>query len=175
MLAERWIAIAVAAASVTAVAVIGGLLTEIGPWYESLNFPPWRPPNWLFGPAWTLIFLLIATSGVMAWERAPDTATRGWLIGLFALNAALNVLWSGIFFKMRRPDLAFVELLALWLSIAALLAFIGAYSPTAAIVMAPYLLWVTFAGILNWRVVRLNAPFGAPDRRHRSSGGRRNE
>jgi translocator protein len=161
MISDRWIAIAVAAASVTCVAVLGGLLTNVGAWYEGLRFPAWRPPNWLFGPAWTVIFLLVASSGVIAWERAADSRTRLWLIGLFAINAVLNVLWSALFFKMRRPDWALGELVALWTSILALLVFIAKISPLAAAVIAPYLAWVTFAGFLNFRVVRLNAPFGA--------------
>ena len=163
---DRWIEIVIAAAAVTCVAVAGGLLTEIGPWYEGLNFPTWRPPNWVFGPAWSLIFLCIATSGVMAWERAPDSATRTWLIALFAVNAALNVLWSALFFKLHRPDWAFAELLVFWLSILALVLFIGSYSIVAGAVIAPYLLWVTFAGVLNWRMVQLNAPFGRAMRGH---------
>jgi tryptophan-rich sensory protein len=158
---DRWIEIAVASVSVTAVAVLGGLLTDVGPWYESLRFPSWRPPNWLFAPAWTLIFVLIAASGVMAFERAPDDATRAWLLGLFAINAVLNVLWSGLFFKLRRPDFAFYELLVFWLSILALVLVIGRISPLAGLIFTPYLVWVTFAGFLNLRVVQLNAPFAA--------------
>ena len=161
MVAERWIALIVAAASVTFVAVMGGLLTEVGAWYESLNFPSWRPPNWLFGPAWALIYLFIATSGVMAWERAPSDRMRGWLIGLFVVNAALNISWSALFFRLQRPDWALIDLLAFWVSILALIIFIGSYSIAAAAVLGPYLAWVTFAGILNLRMVQLNAPFGA--------------
>jgi tryptophan-rich sensory protein len=69
-----WTVIAVAAVSAAAVALIGGLLTEVGPWYESLKFPSWRPPNWLFGPAWTVIFILIASSGVKLGARRTDRA-----------------------------------------------------------------------------------------------------
>jgi len=161
MISDRWIAIAIATVAVTCVAVLGGLLTDVGPWYESLRFPSWRPPNWLFGPAWTVIFVLIASSGVMAWERAPNDRARAWLITLFALNAALNVLWSALFFKLRRPDWALGELAALWLSILALVLFIGQISWLAAAIIAPYLAWVSFAGVLNLRVVQLNAPFRA--------------
>jgi translocator protein len=160
LISSRWIEIAVAALAVSLVALTGALLTEIGPWYENLKAPSWRPPNWLFGPAWTVIFVFIGSSGVMAWERAPDGETRAWLISLFAVNGVLNVLWSALFFKLRRPDWAFLELQGLWLSILALEIFIGSYSVAAAIVLAPYLAWVTFAGILNQRVARLNAPFG---------------
>jgi len=159
-LPHRWIEIGVAALCVTVVATVGALLTEVGPWYESLRSPRWRPPNWLFGPAWGVIFIFIGSSGVLAWERALDDAARTWLIGLFALNGALNVLWSGLFFKLRRPDWALIEVVALWLSILALVVCFAAFSPLAAILMSPYLFWVAFAGFLNLCVVRLNAPFG---------------
>ena len=157
----RWLEVIVAAAGVTAVAALGALMTEIGPWYESLRYPSWRPPNWLFGPAWTMIFILIAVSGVLAWERAPGVTIRVWLCILLAINGILNVFWSLVFFKLRRPDRALVEVVALWLSILALVVFIGSYSFTAAAFMIPYLLWVAFAGYLNLRVVQMNAPFGA--------------
>ena len=158
--ADRWMALVVAFAAVTIVAVIGGLLTDVGPWYESLRFPSFRPPNWLFGPAWTVIFVLIATSGVIAWDHAPDDAARRGLIGLFAINAALNILWSPLFFKLRRPDWAFYELLFFWASVLALVVYVSSISATAGWIIAPYLAWVTFAGFLNWRVVQLNKPFG---------------
>ena len=112
------------------------------------------------GRAWTLIFVLIASSGIVAWEHAPDSRTRVWLLALFAVNAVVNVLWSGLFFKLRRPDWAMIDLVLLWLSIFALLVFVGRISPTAGVLMVPYLAWVTFAGALNWTIVRLNAPFG---------------
>jgi tryptophan-rich sensory protein len=144
--------------------MIGGLNTEVGEWYESLRFPSWRPPNWLFGPAWSVIFLLVATGGVMAWERAPDSSSRKWLLILLAINGALNILWSPLFFKLRRPDWAFIELLSFWASIVALLIHIGGISTLAGCMIVPYLAWVTFAGYLNWRIVQLNKPFGGASR-----------
>jgi tryptophan-rich sensory protein len=160
MITDRWIEIAVAASSVTIVGFAGGILTEVGPWYEHLRFPPYRPPNWVFGPAWTLIFLLVATSGIISWERAPDAQRRTILIALLAVNAVFNVAWSGLFFKLRRPDWALIEVVGLWLSILALVIFIGTFSRFASAFMVPYLLWVSFASFLNLRVVQLNAPFG---------------
>jgi tryptophan-rich sensory protein len=159
---DRWIVIAVAVAAVSVVAVIGGLMTDVGPWYESLRFPPYRPPNWLFGPAWTVIFILVATSGVMAWEHAPDAAARSGLIWLFAINGILNILWSPLFFKLRRPDWALYEVFFFWASVLALVIYIAGIYPLAAWIIAPYLVWVSFAGFLNWRVVQLNRPFGTP-------------
>jgi translocator protein len=152
--------IAVAVAAVVIIAVVGGLMTDVGPWYESLRFPRLRPPNWLFGPAWTLIFALIATAGVFAWNDAPNAGARRELSALFALNGLLNMGWSPLFFRLRRPDWAMLELIPFWLSILALIVVIAPFSARAAWLLAPYLAWVTFAGWLNWRVVQLNAPFG---------------
>jgi benzodiazapine receptor len=169
--ADRWTLIIVATVIVALVAVLGGLATEIGAWYEGLRFPPWRPPNWIFGPAWTVIFLLTATSGVLAWEQAPDDGVRLNLLVLFLVNAVLNVVWSPLFFKLRRPDWALVELVFLWLSILSLIVAIGAISSFAAALLAPYLAWVTFAGILNRKMVELNRPFVTYWPRHRNSAG----
>lgn len=157
--ADRWTLVAVATAMVGVVALLGGLATEIGEWYESLRFPPWRPPNWIFGPAWTLIFFLTATSGVLAFEQAADDAARRRLLILFVINAVLNVAWSPIFFKLRRPDWALAELILLWLSIHTLVIGVGAISTFAAVLLTPYFAWVSFAGYLNWRMVMLNRPF----------------
>jgi translocator protein len=158
-LSENWREIAVALASVTVCAVVGGLLTEIGPWYEGLRFPRLRPPNWLFGPAWTFIFLLIAGSGVIAWEAARSSAERTLLIVLFTINGALNVLWSPLFFKFQRPDWALYEVVPFWLSIVALVVALFRISSLAGALIVPYLAWVTFAAWLNLRMVQLNSPF----------------
>jgi translocator protein len=158
---ERGLEIVIAAAAVSVVAVIGGLLTDVGPWYESLRFPRLRPPNWLFGPAWTVIFILIAAAGVVAWESAENPAARFRLVVLFLINGVLNLLWSPLFFKLKRPDWALYELLLFWLSILVLIVAVTQTSSFAAWLLAPYLAWVTFAGWLNWRVVQLNKPFGS--------------
>lgn len=157
--ADRWTLVAAATFIVGLVAFLGGVATEIGEWYEGLNFPSWRPPNWVFGPAWTLIFFLTAWSGVLAWEQAPDDTARLGLGALFAINAVLNIVWSPLFFKLRRPDWALVELVFLWLSILSLVIAVGAISAFAGALLAPYLAWVSFAGYLNWTMVKLNRPF----------------
>ena len=152
--------IAVAVGAVVLAAVAGGLLTEVGPWYEGLRFPRLRPPNWLFGPAWTLIFVFIASAGVIAWDAAPDDSARRTLIALFAINWVCHVAWSPLFFKLKRPDWALLEVVPFWLSILALMLFIAPFSGRAAGLLSPYLAWVTFASWLNLRIVQLNAPFG---------------
>jgi translocator protein len=157
--ARRWQPILVAALAALGVAVLGGLMTELGTWYYGLRQPAWKPPDWLFGPAWTVIFALVAIAGLQAWERAPDRAAREWLLVLFALNAFLNVLWSLLFFRLRRPDWALVEVGLLWLSIVLMIVVLARQHRPAAWLLAPYLAWVTFAAALNAAVVQLNAPF----------------
>lgn len=136
----------------------GALLTEIGPWYRELRKPSWQPPNWLFGPAWTLILALEAWSASLGWDAA-EPGQRPLVVGLFAVNAVLHVLWSPLFFKWRRPDWALLEVPLLWLSILALMVALAPISPLASALLLPYLLWVTFAAYLNLTIVRLNRPF----------------
>ena len=150
----------IAALAAFAVAGLGGLMTDLGPWYRSLIQPSFQPPDWAFGPAWTTIFALAAVAGVKAWERAPDEASREWLLVLFALNGFLNVFWSLLYFRLHRPDWALVEVVFLWLSVLALIVVLGRYSRPSALLLAPYLVWVAFAGALNFASVRLNGPFG---------------
>ena len=156
-----WRTAAIAAAVTIAVAVTGGLLTDIGPWYLSLRMPAWKPPDWLFGPAWTLIYTLTAIAVVRAWQAAAAPAPRAQLLAAVTLNAVLNVGWSGLFFALRRPDWALVEVVFLWLSIVLLMLAVKRLRPRTALLLLPYLLWVAFAALLNLAVVRLNAPFGA--------------
>jgi tryptophan-rich sensory protein len=158
--ASRWPPIVVAALAATTVAMLGGLMTELGTWYYGLRQPAWKPPDWLFGPAWTTIFALTAVAGIQAWRDAPDRRARDWLLALFALNGFLNVFWSLLFFRLRRPDWALIEVGLLWLSIVLLIGVLARWSRPAAWLLAPYLAWVTFAAALNAEVVRLNAPFG---------------
>lgn len=151
--------VAVAAACALLVAVLGGLSTDIGPWYQGLEQPAWKPPDSWFGPAWTLIYALTALAGVQAWRAAPTQAAREWLLAAFAANAFLNVLWSLLFFRLRRPDWALIEVGFLWVSIVVLIVLAGRHAAVARWLLLPYLLWVSFAAALNAAVVRLNGPF----------------
>jgi len=156
---RRWKPIAVAALAALAVAGLGASATDIGPWYQALQKPSWQPPDWLFGPAWTLIYALIAMSGVVAWNAARNRRQGLNVVGVFALNALLNVGWSELFFGLHRPDWALFEVVVFWLSIVLLIVAASSVSQVAGWLLAPYLAWVTFAGVLNLAVVRLNAPF----------------
>jgi translocator protein len=141
-------------------AIVGGSITVLDTWYYSLQQPSWAPPDYMFGVIWTAIFALIAVSGVLAWEKARTRREIEISLGLFALNGFLNLGWSFLFFRMERPDLAFYELIALWLSILLLILFCGRFSKWSALLLVPYLIWVTTAGGLNYQVVQLNGPFG---------------
>ncbi len=156
----RWIPIAVAAVSAVVVAVLGAAATDIGPWYRDLHKSALNPPDWLFGPAWTVIYALCVVAGVTAWTAARDRAQRSRVLVLFAANALLNVLWSELFFSLRRPDWALSEVAPFWLSVLALMVFLWPVSRRSSWLLAPYLVWVAFAGYLNFEVVRLNGPFG---------------
>ena len=151
----------VAVAAVAAIAILGagGALTEIGPWYNQLRKPSWQPPNWLFAPAWTTIFALAAFAAVKSWDAASSFAEHALVVGLFTVNGALNVLWSLLFFKLRRPDWALVEIVPLWLSILALIVGLAPLSGHGSLALLPYLLWVSFAAVLNRTIVGLNRPF----------------
>lgn len=154
----KWRPILVAAGAAVAVATLGAAATTIGPWYLSLHKPWWQPPDWAFGPAWTLIYGLTALAGVKVWNGLSDRRSRLRAMGWFALNAALNVLWSELFFGQHRPDWAFYEVFPFWLSIVALIWVAWPVSRTAGWVLVPYLAWVLFAGVLNLAIVRLNGP-----------------
>jgi tryptophan-rich sensory protein len=148
--------IAAAAGSALLVGALGALTTELGPWYFQLRKPSWQPPDWLFGPAWTLIFALAALAGILYWRSCTDRDRRLTVLAAFALNAFLNLLWSMLFFRLKRPDWALDEVGFLWLSILLLIVLLGRDSRRAAWLLSPYLLWVTFASYLNWTIVRLN-------------------
>jgi translocator protein len=135
--------------------VAGGLLTKLGPWYFSLRQPSWKPPDWAFGPIWTVVFICLTLAIAYAWDAASPGQRTAMLVAL-AVNGILNIAWSGIFFTMQKPALAFIELLAFWASIVALVVVLGSASRMSAFLLLPYLLWVTTAGVLNFQIVRLN-------------------
>lgn len=152
--------VAIAAMAAIGVAALGGTITDLGPWYEGLRKPDWTPPRAAFPIVWTTIFALAAAAGVAAWRAAPNAKAADTLIGLFALNGFLNVLWSLLFFRLKRPDWAMAELVVLEFSVLALIVYSGRFSRLAAVLLVPYAIWVAVAGALNWEVVQLNGPFG---------------
>jgi len=159
VVSRAWLPILTAAIAASVLGILGALVTDLSPWYYGLRKPAWQPPDWLFGPVWTLIFGLAALAGILAWREAWGSADRTRILVLFAVNAALNVGWSWFFFRLHRPDWALVEVGFLWLSIVVLMVALWPMSRAASWLLAPYLVWVTFATVLNFAIVRLNQPF----------------
>ncbi len=140
-----------------AAAGLGAAATSqsVGGWYRTLTKPDWNPPDWIFGPVWTALYLMMAIAAWLVWRRDGWTASRVQMIW-FGIQLALNVLWSFLFFGMQRPGLAFAEILALWLAITATVWAFGNKSRIAALLLCPYLAWTSFAVILNFAIWRLN-------------------
>ena len=140
-------------------ASIGSWLTDLDPWYFSLKQPSWKPADAAFGVIWSVIFFLLVFSGSLAWTAAPTRARKRVVLGLFVVNALVNILWSALYFGLHRPDWAMVEWVALWLSVLSLVLFLWRESRWASILILPYLAWVSVAGVLNWTTIALNGPF----------------
>ena len=144
-----WLLLSLAAASP------GGLFMP-GEWYAALQKPSWNPPDWIFGPIWTVLYTLMAVAAWLVWRRGGFAAQRRPL-GLFLAQLTLNAAWTPLFFGLHRPDFAFVEIVFLWLGIAATILAFGPANRVAAWLLAPYLAWVSFALVLNLTLWRLNA------------------
>jgi tryptophan-rich sensory protein len=156
--------IIVAAGVTLGVLGVGAATTSVGQWYQELRKPPWNPPNWLFGPAWTVILGLAAWAGVLAWNNAPSAGAHLQIGILFGVNIFFHMLWSPLFFTLRRPDWALMEVPFLWLSILALMLGLAPWSALAVLLLLPYLLWVAFAAYLNLAIVRLQRAAARPGR-----------
>ena len=133
------------------------MLTERGvrEWYPELRKPSGTPPAWVFGPVWTTLYVLMAVSAWLVWYQYGWGARAALLI--FFAQVALNAAWSGIFFGARQPGLAAAEILVLWLAIAYNIFVFYSLSAVAALLLVPYLLWVTYASYLNFSIWRLNS------------------
>jgi tryptophan-rich sensory protein len=154
---HQWFGFFVLVVVCFAAAVIGGLVTtpKIDNWYATLAKPSWNPPNWIFGPVWSALYLSMAISAWLIWWKGGVSGDRAPLT-LFGIQLALNVLWSCLFFGLQSPGLAFFEVLLLWAAIAATMVTFWQRSIIAGILFLPYLTWVTFAGVLNFTIWRLN-------------------
>ncbi|WP_135212080.1 TspO/MBR family protein [Vitreimonas flagellata] len=135
-----------------------GAVFRPGAWYASLRKPKWTPPNWAFPVVWSVLFCAIAVSGWLVWEAAGLAAWPA--LALFGAHLVVNAAWSFLFFGLKRLDLAMVEVVCLWLAIAALIAVFAPISATAAVLLVPYLAWVSVAAMLNLRLLQLNGSRG---------------
>jgi len=129
---------------------------EIKGWYLALNKPTFNPPNWLFAPVWTTIYILIGLAAFRVWRNRTDTAGFKTTLWVYAIQLVLNFSWSIVFFGMHQILGAFLVIVSLWVSIVLNMYYFGKYSKIAAWLLLPYLLWVSFASTLNLAIYLLN-------------------
>ncbi len=153
MRTNNWLALVGWVALCEAAGLAGSYFTApaIKGWYTTLAMPSFAPPNWVFAPVWTTLFLLMGVAAFIVWRHRYNDGLR-----VFGLQLSLNVLWSAVFFGLHNPGLAFVEICLLWLAIVWTIIAFARRSRTAALLLLPYLAWVTFAGYLNYAIWTLN-------------------
>lgn len=150
----RWLALAGWLALCFGAAAFGGLFGP-GEWYAKIRKPSWNPPNWIFGPVWTTLYIMMAVAAWRVW-RLDGSGGRRKALALFLAQLALNAAWTPLFFGLRQPGLAFAEIVLLWFAIGATTAVFIKLDRVAGWLMVPYLAWVSFATVLNAALWRLN-------------------
>jgi benzodiazapine receptor len=155
---SAWLSLVAFLAVCLFVQLAGGILTSmsVDSWYPTLEKPKWNPPGWVFGPVWTVLYLSIAFAGWLIWQQRSLRSVRPALV-LFGIQLSLNLLWSGLFFGMRNPMLAFFEIILLWVAILLTTIAFWRLRPKAGMLLLPYLAWVGFAALLNFSIWRMNA------------------
>jgi tryptophan-rich sensory protein len=140
-----------------AVAALGGWVTQesVGTWYRTLRKPAFNPPDWVFGPVWTLLYATIAVAGWRAWRKRARPPTRAAFLA-YGAQLALNLLWSFLFFGARHVGPALVDIAALLVAIVLTIALFARLDRMAAALLLPYAAWVSFAAALNFAIWRLN-------------------
>ncbi len=135
--------------------ILGSIFTisSVSSWYITLNKPFFNPPSWVFGPVWALLYLLMGISLYIVWNNKKRTNKA---ITIFGIQLILNLLWSILFFGIQSPLLAFIEIMFLWFAILLSIIYFYRISRTAAYLLVPYILWVSFAAILNFSIYILN-------------------
>ncbi len=138
--------------------IIGSFFTvsSVGSWYTTLNKPFFNPPSWVFGPVWTALYTMMGISLYIVWKKGIGKSEVKMAVSIFAVQLFLNTLWSIIFFGMRSPTLAFFEIIFLWVAIVFTIVKFYGVSKNAAYLLIPYILWVTFAAVLNFSIWMLN-------------------
>jgi len=154
---HAWVELVAAVVLCLAVAGLGGLATapNVGGWYVELVKPAWTPPGWVFGPVWSVLYLMMAVAAWLVW-RQGGLAVAAVPLGLFVVQLLLNGVWSWLFFALHSPGAALVDIVLLWAAIVATTVAFWRRSTLAGVLLAPYLAWVSFAVALNFAVWRLN-------------------
>ena len=138
--------------------IIGSFFTtkNIPTWYAAINKPAFNPPNWIFGPVWTTLYLMMGISLFLVW-RQRNTLNISHALIFFSIQLILNALWSFLFFGMKLLLLGFIEICILWIFILLSIITFSGISSTASYLLIPYLLWVSYASVLNYFIFKLNS------------------
>jgi benzodiazapine receptor len=138
--------------------LIGSIFTvqSIPTWYATLVKPELSPPNWIFGPAWTTLYILMGIAAFLVWKKEIKNKAVKTALIVFAGQLLLNTIWSIIFFGMQNPFWAFIDIIALWIAIVINIIFFYKVSRPAALLLLPYILWISFASYLNYSIWMLN-------------------
>lgn len=138
--------------------IIGSFFTisSVSSWYLTLNKPIFNPPSWIFGPVWITLYLLMGISLYIVWDKGITNKQSKIAVSIFAVQLVLNSLWSIIFFGLKNPLLAFIEIIILWIAILLSIKYFYKISKKASYLLIPYILWVSFAAILNFSIFYLN-------------------
>jgi tryptophan-rich sensory protein len=158
MFIKRTAKLITALAACQLVGVVGSVFTtpSLPAWYAALRKPAFTPPDGVFAPVWITLFVLMGVAAFLVWDKGIGSKGVKTALIAFVVQLGLNLLWSGLFFGLRSPLLAFVEIVALWLAIAAAILTFYRVSKPASFLLIPYIAWVSFAAVLNWAIVRLN-------------------
>lgn len=153
---KDWLMLVLFIAAPQAAGLLGTIFTmpAIPGWYANLVKPDFSPPNWIFGPVWTALYLAMGIAAFLVWRRRSPTTGRA--LTAFWVQLVLNALWSILFFGMRSPLLGLIDILLLWLAIVWTMVEFKKVSPPAFWLLVPYLLWVSFATALNLSIFLLN-------------------
>lgn len=154
----QWIKLAASVVLCMLAGVVGSIFTtpKIGGWYAGIAKPSFNPPNWLFGPVWTALYAMMAIALYLVWRKGFAAKGVKFALAVFLVQLALNTLWSYAFFGSQSPLAGLVVIVALWAMIAASIAAFAPISRAAAALLVPYILWVSFAAILNASIYFLN-------------------
>lgn len=155
---EKFIKIALAVLICVSLGYLSGTVTResVTTWFLTLEKPFFNPPNWVFAPVWTLLYIMMGFAAGLVWTSNADEKLVKKGLGFFAIQFALNMAWSYIFFGLRNPFLAFIEIILLWLMIWETFVVFRKINKTAAYLLIPYIAWVSFATILNASIWWLN-------------------
>jgi len=131
--------------------------TSVGTWYANLEKPSFTPPNWVFSPVWITLFVLMGIAAFLVWNKGLSDQRVKIALSIFAVQLILNVLWSVMFFGLRSPLAGLIEIAILWIAILLSIFYFLKVSNIAGILLMPYILWVSFAAVLNFSIWRLNS------------------